>query len=224
MNFKNFKHELKRVLALSESEDLKPYKFTVDYDDSRPETIIEYGIDAEDAKQNLFKSHKYLQEKPERVSDGELVPEDHEEVTEDFTMIHQSSEGPDQSGSVTFFPTAFGYEYKSTVEDFNGKGPQWTTIRTIDGIRNWFRNVLFQFGAKDVYIGDHHWNIDDFPKNEALDEEFYIGNEKYLIIPVSYASKDIRILDKRNGEFIKDSNGENLKFATEEECKDYIEN
>lgn len=167
--------------ALDEVE-LKPYKFTIDYDDGRPETVIEYGMDAEDAKQNLLKDHKYLQDKPERISDGELVPEDHEEVTLPFTMTHRSSEGPDASGEVTFFPTAFGYEYQCTEKDFNGKGPQWSTIRTIEGIKIWFRNVLFEFGAKTVTIGDETWDIDDFPKNEDIqlvdkaDPDFQLGD------------------------------------------------
>lgn len=153
--------------SVNEEIDWKPYKFTIDYDDGRPEDIIEYGMDAEDAKQNLFKSHKYLQDKPERISDGEPVKEDHEEVTLPFTMIHRSSEGPDASGEVTFFPTAFGYEYQCTEKDFNGKGPQWSTIRTIEGIKIWFRNVLFEFGAKIVTIGDETWDIDDFPKDDV---------------------------------------------------------
>lgn len=185
-NIKVVNDELKAELGISSFKeavaDWKPYKFTVDYDDGRPEDIIEYGMDAEDAKQNLFKSHKYLQEKPEKVSDGELVREDHKEVTLPFTMIHRSSEGPDASGEVTFFPTPFGYEYKCTEKDFNGRGPQWSTIRTIEGIKIWFRNVLFEFGAKTVTIGDETWDIDDFPKNEELqlvdkaDPDFQLGN------------------------------------------------
>lgn len=156
-------------------EDEKPYKFTIDYDDGRPESIIEYGKDEEDAKANLLKMHKYLQGNEQKIINVEEVQEDHEEVTEKFMMIHMSGDGPDASGEVTFFPTAFGYEYKCTESDFNGKGPQWTTIRTIEGIRNWFRNILFQFGAKDVYIGDYHWNINDFPKNESLKDYKEIG-------------------------------------------------
>lgn len=179
MNFKRLNEALKKYIC---EENEKPFKFTIDYDDGRPEDIIEYGVDEEDAKANLLKTHKYLQGKEERITNIEPVKEDHEEVTLPFTMIHKSSEGPDASGEVTFFPTPFGYEYECTEKDFNGKGPQWSTIRTIEGIKIWFRNVLFEFGAKIVTIGDETWDIDDFPKNEDLqlvdkaDPDFQLGD------------------------------------------------
>ena len=152
-----------------ETATLKPFKFTMDSGEGRVWDIIEYGTDEENAKEELVKTHSYIN--PDEIIKIEPVKEDHEEVTLPFTMIHRSSEGPDASGEVTFFPTAFGYEYKCTEEDFNGKGPQWSTIRTIEGIKIWFRNVLFEFGAKIVTIGDETWDIDDFPKNESLNEE-----------------------------------------------------
>lgn len=59
-------------------------------------------------------------------------------------------------------------------------------------------------------------------KNESIKEGFFVGNDKYIIVPVSYAYNDIRILDKKTGEFLKDENGDNLKFSSEEECGNYI--
>ena len=188
-NIKVVNDELKAELGISSFKNeslneanLKPYKFTVDYGDSRPEDFIAYGLDAEDAKRDLYDEYSYLKKHDIKITNVEEVPEDHEEVTLPFTMIHRSSEGPDASGEVTFFPTPFGYEYQCTEKDFNGKGPQWSTIRTIEGIKIWFRNVLFEFGAKTVTIGDETWDIDDFPKNEELqlvdkaDPDFQLGD------------------------------------------------
>lgn len=183
---------------------LKPFKFTVDYGDSRPEDFIAYGLDAEDAKRDLYDEYSYLKKHDIKITNVEEVPEDHEEVTLPFTMIHRSSEGPDASGEVTFFPTAFGYEYQCTEKDFNGRGPKWLTIRTIEGIKIWFRNVLFEFGAKTVTIGDETWDIDDFPKNEALNEIKEITKAEWDKTPNDYkmirnGQKYIMYLDPKQG-------------------------
>lgn len=183
---------------------LKPFRFTVDYGDSRPEDFIAYGLDAEDAKRDLYDEYSYLKKHDIKITNVEEVPEDHEEVTLPFTMIHRSSEGPDASGEVTFFPTAFGYEYQCTEKDFNGRGPKWSTIRTIEGIKIWFRNVLFEFGAKTVTIGDETWDIDDFPKNEALNEIKEITKAEWDKTPNDYkmirnGQKYIMYLDPKQG-------------------------
>lgn len=172
MNIKELNETLKRYLY---EEDLKPFKFTFDFGNGRVESFIDYGIDEEDAKNNLLKNTKYLQGEEENIIKVEPVKEDHEEVTLPFTMVHRSSEGPDAYGEVTFFPTAFGYEYKCTENDFNGKGPQWSTIRTIEGIKIWFRNVLFEAGAKIVTIGNETWDIDKLTKNESLSDYKEVG-------------------------------------------------
>lgn len=79
-----------------------------------------------------------------------------------------------------------------------------------------FEGVEAEYSIKNESIKE--------PKLENIkeDEEVFVGNDKYIIIPVSYVYKDIRILDKRTGEFLKDKNGENLKFPTEKDCMDYI--
>ena len=168
MNFRQLNETIIKYIPIME-ENEKPFKFTIDYDDGRPEDIIEYGVDEDDAKANLLKTHKYLQGEEARITNIEPVKEDHEEVTLPFTLIYKSSEGPDVSGEVTFIPAPFGYEYDCSVKEFNGHGPQWSTIRTLEGIKIWFRNVLFEFGAKTVTIGDETWDIDDFPKDD-MDE------------------------------------------------------
>lgn len=175
MNIKKLNEQLESLLEVS----LKPYKFTVDYGDGRPEDFIAYGMDAEDAKRDLYDDHSYLKKHDIKITNVEEVPEDHEEVEMPFTMIHKSSEGPDVSGTVRFIPAPFGYEYDCSVKEFNGRGPQWSTIRTIEGIKIWFRNVLFEFGAKTVTIGNETWDIDDFPKNEAYNDAY--DNNRYYI-------------------------------------------
>lgn len=165
MNIKELNKTLKRYLH---EEDLKPFKFTFDLGKGRIESFIDYGIDEKDAKANLLKNTRYLQGEEENIIKVEPVKEDHEEVTLPFTMIHRFSDGPDASGEVKFFPTPYGYEYNCTEKDFNGRGPQWSTIRTIEGIKIWFRNVLFEFGAKTVTIGNETWDIDDLKKNESI--------------------------------------------------------
>lgn len=164
MNFKEITEKLQGLLE----EELKPFQFTFDFGNGRIQKYIEYGINEEDAKKNLLQNTRYLQGEEKNITNIEPVKEDHEEVTLPFTMIHKSSEGPDVSGEVTFIPAPFGYEYDCSVREFNGHGPQWATIRTIEGIKIWFRNVLFEFGAKIVTIGDETWDIDDFPKNESF--------------------------------------------------------
>ena len=42
MNFKRLNETLKKYIC---EENEKPFKFTIDYDDGRPEDIIEYGVD-----------------------------------------------------------------------------------------------------------------------------------------------------------------------------------
>lgn len=175
MNIKKLNEQLESLLEVT----LKPYKFTVDYGDGRPEDFIAYGMDAEDAKRDLYDDHSYLKKHDIKITNVEEVPEDHEEVEMPFTMIHKSSEGPDVSGTVRFIPAPFGYEYDCSVKEFNGRGPQWSTIRTIEGIKIWFRNVLFEFGAKTVTIGNETWDIDDFPKNEAYNNAY--DNNRYYI-------------------------------------------
>lgn len=197
MNFKILNEALKKYIC---EENEKPFKFTIDYDDGRPEDIIEYGVDEEDAKANLLKTHKYLQGKEERITNIEPVKEDHEEVTLPFTMIHRSSEGPDASGEVTFFPTAFGYEYQCTEKDFNGRGPQWSTIRTIEGIKIWFRNVLFEFGAKTVTIGDETWDIDDFPKEDVNEGRSTQGHRQEILKEIDYDELAKKLIAKEGKE------------------------
>lgn len=197
MNFKGLNETLKKYIC---EENEKPFKFTIDYDDGRPEDIIEYGVDEEDAKANLLKTHKYLQGKEERITNIEPVKEDHEEVTLPFTMIHKSSEGPDASGEVTFFPTPFGYEYECTEKDFNGKGPQWSTIRTIEGIKIWFRNVLFEFGAKIVTIGDETWDIDDFPKEDVNEGRSTQGHRQEILKEIDYDELAKKLIAKEGKE------------------------
>ena len=74
---------------------------------------------------------------------------------------------------------------------------------------NWFKH----FGKLNRYLRK---------VESQKNEDDYIGNDKYIVIPVSYIDKDIRILDKRTGEFLKDKAGKNLKFASANDCKHYI--
>jgi len=99
----------------------------------------------------------------------------------------------------------------------------WVKINSIDGNK---ANVS-PIHQEDIDSGRFEKEeivlLDSLRKsNESIKEEFFVGNDKYIIVPVSYAYNDIRILNKKTGEFLKDENGDNLKFSTEEECGNYI--
>lgn len=81
--------------------------------------------------------------------------------------------------------------------------------------QGWTVKSIENLGEDDEYYRERN-------KWESIKEEFFVGNDKYIIVPVSYAYNDIRILDKKTGEFLKDKNGDILKFPTEEECGNYI--
>lgn len=218
---------------INEDDQLKPYRVTLtSKDDSRPWVEIKYGKDKEDA---IAQMTKYIQNK-DIIKDITAVeePEDHEEVTEKYFMRHMSSDGPDAQGEVTFKPTMYGYDYEATDSDFNqfDYKPKWTTLRTIDAVRNWFRNVLFAFGGEEVYIGDHHWNRSDFKENleESLDKGFQASAKglqklrKFIKPEYLYLYKDLT--DEEIDDMIKVENRlarkhealNEIKEITKDEC------
>ena len=160
----------------------KLYKVNIK-NDKRPEFI-----EAETEQEVKDRLEKYNLE----YDSIEEMPEDHEEVTEKYWMIHRSGDGPDAAGEVTFVPTYFGYDYVTgdkDLDDYDNK-PKWTTIRTIEGIRNWFRNVLFQYGAKEVGIGEHTWNIDDF--KESFNENKLVAMDRLEHVARKCKNPEIR--------------------------------
>ena len=131
---------------------------TLDYyaKQSGIDTFDTYWLEDNETGEVLVKGNKkdieqYIKSSPKNEK------KEHEPETTLYSYI--LPDGTLHTGEVSFFPTAFGWEFDCEEDKF--RHPEWTTFTTKQGIINWFRNEIYSLGAKWIMIGDQEWDIDN---------------------------------------------------------------
>ena len=128
---------------------------------------------------------------------GTVKNDDEDLAAETFTYKGVTPKGKQYTGKVTFFPTAFGWQYSCSDKQLEDKNPQWSTITSKQNIIYWFRNELYALGCQRIEVGNQSWDV---PEDQLIQVE----NEEEKEETYEYYSSTINKLNQLINEYFND--------------------